>query len=234
MTICVISQPRFFPGLHYLHRMLVADIFVIFDTVQYNPRHEENRAKLKTPNGTQWLTIPMRRVSRDQLIQDTQLDNNQDWQSKATRTIEMLYRKTPFYQTYAPEILDILGQSYNTLPQLDWASWKPALDQLEITCRFVFASDLAVTGKGSQLLLDICTHLGADVYLSGAFGKEYLDLAEFESQGVHVDFHSYSYPTYPQRFGDFVPYLSYLDFLFNAGLDRELVLSGGEALHVAS
>ena len=45
MAICVISQPRLFPGLHYLHRMMVADVFVIFDTVQFNPRHEENRAK---------------------------------------------------------------------------------------------------------------------------------------------------------------------------------------------
>src|SRR5436305_13250676 len=74
---CVISQPRFFPGLHYLHRMMVADVFVIFDSVQFNPRHEENRAKLKTPRGGEWLTVPTRRTSREQLIRVPCVDNRQ-------------------------------------------------------------------------------------------------------------------------------------------------------------
>src|SRR2546430_8973768 len=65
---CVISQPRFFPGLHYLHRMMVTDVFVVLDTVQFTPRHEENRAKLKGPQGPQWLTVPVRQSRRDQLI----------------------------------------------------------------------------------------------------------------------------------------------------------------------
>src|SRR2546430_11988915 len=61
---CVISQPRFFPGLHYLHRMMVTDVFVVLDTVQFTPRHEENRAKLKGPQGPQWLTVPDRKSTR--------------------------------------------------------------------------------------------------------------------------------------------------------------------------
>lgn len=32
------------------------------------------------------------------------------------------------------------------------------------------------------------------------------------------------YPVYPQRFGDFVLFLSYLDMLFNLGLERDKVL----------
>ena len=62
--------------------------------------------------------------------------------------------------------------------------------------------------------------------MSGAFGKEYLDESRFRSEGIQVRYHEYEYPKYPQRFGDFVPFLSYLDLLFNAGLDRQLVESG--------
>src|SRR5437870_7129361 len=80
---CVISQPRFFPGLHYLHRMLVADVFVILDTVQFNPRHEENRARLMTPQGPSWLSVPTCKISREQLIRDTRIDASQPWQKKA-------------------------------------------------------------------------------------------------------------------------------------------------------
>ena len=126
MTICVISQPRFFPGLHYLQRMMVADIFVILDTVQYTPRHEENRAKLKSPQGTQWLTVPMQRQSRRQLICDTAVASNQPWQKNAEKTLQSLYGKAPYYKTYASEILDIIHAQHQTLVQLDVASWQPS------------------------------------------------------------------------------------------------------------
>ena len=100
------------------------------------------------------------------------------------------------------------------------------MKRLGIGCRFIRASELSVSGKGSRLLLDICNVVGADTYLTGAFGKEYLDLAEFSSHGVAVQIHEYCYPEYPQRFGTFVPYLSYIDMLFNNGLDREKVSEG--------
>lgn len=233
MSVCVISQPRFFPGLHYLHRMMIADIFVIFDTVQFTPRHEENRAKLKTPQGPEWLTVPMRKSSREQLILQTYVDNSQPWPDKAIKTLQTLYGKAPYYKTYEPEIIAILKGPYQTLPQLDRASWEPALRLLEITCQFVYASELPVSGKGPQLLLDICKYLGADTYLSGAFGAEYLDIGEFADEGIAVKFHDYSYPIYPQRYGNFVPYLSYLDMLFNIGLESEQVLTGGKMLLAA-
>lgn len=230
MSVCVISQPRFFPGLHYLHRMMVADIFVIFDTVQFTPRHEENRAKLKTPQGFQWLTVPMRKISREQPILQTCIDNSQPWQRKAIKTLKTLYGKAPYYDTYAPEIVSILEAPYETLTQLDRASWEPALRLLGINCRFVYASKLPVSGTGPQLLLDICQHLGATTYLSGAFGRDYLDVREFVAEGITVKFHEYDYPVYPQRFDGFVPFLSYLDMLFNIDLECDKVLTGGKLL----
>jgi hypothetical protein len=71
------------------------------------------------------------------------------------------------------------------------------------------------------------------VYLSGGFGRDYLDTGEFTAEGVSVKFHEYTYPVYPQRFGDFLPYLSYLDMLFNVGLERDHVLAGSKALSPA-
>jgi hypothetical protein len=233
MKICVISQPRFFPGLHYLHRMMVADVFVIFDSVQFNPRHEENRAKLKTPRGGEWLTVPTRRTSREQLIRETSVDNSQAWQRKAVKTIQHLYGKSAFYEAHAPAIQRILETPYETLTQLNRASWEPALRLLGITCRFVCSSGLPVSGKGPRLLLDICKYLGADTYLSGAFGREYLDVGEFAREGVAVTFHDYQYPPYRQCHDGFIPFLSYLDVLFNVGLDRDFVLGGGGLVNAA-
>ena len=207
--------------------MMVADVFVVFDTVQFNPRHEENRAKIKGPNGLQWLTVPVVKSGRDQVIVDTQLRVDEAWREKAMLTLQGFYGKSPNYRDHESVVRSLLEAEYETLTELDIASWQPALEPLGISCRFVRASELPVTGHGPDLLLDLCQHVGATTYLSGAFGAEYLDVAKFESRGVDVRFHGYDYPSYDQRFGEFAPYASYLDLWFNAGLDREFVASGG-------
>jgi hypothetical protein len=230
MPTSVISQPRFFPGLHYLHRMMVADVFVILDTVQFNPRHEENRAKVKGLTGPQWLTVPVRQAHRDQAIAEIRIDDTQSWQRKMIGTLNSLYGSAPGFKQHAPEIVGILQDPYDSLTRLDRASWGPALRLLGITCRFVLASELPLSGKGSELLLRICQHLGSTVYLSGGAAKGYLDVAAFAAAGIEVGFHEYDYPVYPQGHGDFAPFLSYLDMLFNAGLDRDAVLAGGRML----
>ncbi|MGW8284034.1 MAG: WbqC family protein [Gemmatimonadota bacterium] len=227
MTVCLISQPRLFPGLHYLHRLLVSDVFVVLDTVQFTPRHEENRTRLKAPDGARWLTIPMLKRSREQLISDTRIDQTQHWQRKAIHTLESLYGGSPGYPEHREEIEAILEAPHETLVDVTTASWGPALRALEPDCEILRASDLHATGSGQDLLLGICREVGADSYLSGAFGREYLDEGRFEESGIHVFYHDYEYPEYQQRFGEFVPYLSYLDVLFNVGLDRSLVESGG-------
>ena len=110
---------------------------------------------------------------------------------------------------------------------MNWASWQVALKYLQPSCRFVYASNLPVSSRGPQLLLDICKNLNCDHYLSGGFGKQYLDIGMFGRAGIAVSFHDYVYPAYQQRFGDFVPFLSYLDMLFNEGLSHDKVMSGG-------
>ncbi|MGE3173746.1 MAG: WbqC family protein [Planctomycetota bacterium] len=221
MTTCVISQPRFFPGLHYLDRMVQADVFVIFDTVQFTPRHEENRAKLKTRDGTQWLSVPVQKLGRDMRIVDTMPSPDQPWQDAAIKTLAHLYGKAPHYAAHKDEVEAILRAPHRNLTELDRASWAPALRLCGIDCEFVLASELPVEGRGPELLLAICRHLGADVYLSGGFGREYLEPDTFAAAGVEVRYHEFEYPTYPQRFGEFTPFLSYLDALFCTGLRRD-------------
>ncbi len=227
MTVCLISQPRLFPGLHYLHRLLVSDVFVVLDTVQFTPRHEENRTRIKAQDGARWLTIPMLKRSRGQLISDTQIDQTQHWKRKATNTLESLYGASPRYSEYGEEIRSILDGPHETLLDVTMASWEPAFRLLEPRCEIVLASELETTATGQEQLLEICREVGADAYLSGAFGKQYLDENLFGDAGIRVHYHEYDYPEYQQRFGDFIPFLSYLDLLFNVGLDRQLIESGG-------
>lgn len=225
MSRCVISQPRLFPGLHYLHRLATADVFVILDTVQYNPRHEENRAKLKTAHGTKWITVPMQRSGREQLIMDTKL-SDQPWRDKAIRTVESLYGSAPHFDDHIDAVSSVIKGEHQTLTELDVASWGPALAVLGSHAELVYASDLGVDGRASELLVNICRAVGASTYMSGGFGRDYLDTEAFDGAGIELEYHDYNHPEYPQLHGEFVPYLSYLDVVFNTVFDRNLVMRG--------
>src|SRR5262249_2425956 len=91
------------------------------------------------------------------------------------------------------------------------------LDEFGIRTQVVRASELPVQASKSALILALCRHFEADRYLSGALGRDYLELAEFGAAGGRVEFQSYTSPVYPQLWGDFVANLSVVDYWLNCG-----------------
>ncbi len=218
MTTCVISQPRLFPGLHYLDRMLQADVFVVFDNVQFNPRHEENRFRVRGERGPEWITATVQKGPRERRIDEVCVSRGVPWVDASKRTLQRVYGGADHYRERVEEVHAILDAPHERLVDLDVASWQPALRDLRPKCEFVYASQLGCDGSGPQLLLELCKRVGADTYLSGGFGREYLDAGAFREQGVDVRFHEWEPQPYAQRRDGFEPFLSYLDRMFEVGL----------------
>ena len=59
MTTVAIHQPHYLPWLGYLAKWAAADVFVFLDTVQYSKNGWQNRNRIKTATGPQWLTVPV-------------------------------------------------------------------------------------------------------------------------------------------------------------------------------
>ena len=71
MTTIAIMQPYFAPYAGYFRLMEVADIFVVYDCVQFPRRGWVHRNKLSTSNGTmKWLTLPLLKQPQDIHIKD--------------------------------------------------------------------------------------------------------------------------------------------------------------------
>jgi hypothetical protein len=79
------------------------------------------------------------------------------------------------------------------------------------------ASSLKTNEKKSELVLAQCKAIGGDVQLAGAGAREYLDIKAFEKKGIKVIFQDFQYPVYKQVYGEFVPNLSVVDYLFCTG-----------------
>lgn len=89
------------------------------------------------------------------------------------------------------------------------------------------STQLKLEGTKSDLVLDMCLKLNADVYLFGALGKDYAEVDKFNERGIKVIFQDYQHPEYSQQFGEFEPCMSVIDLLFNHGDNSlEILMSG--------
>jgi WbqC-like protein family len=219
MKTVAIHQPQYLPYTGFFHKIAHADIFVHLDNVQFQKNGLQNRNKIRTQQGWQWLTVP---VSHHfgQLILDVQLDATGTWPLKHWNALATNYSRAPFFKQYAGGLKDLLLENkFDRLCALNVTAAEWVMEQLEIKTPMVLASTLDVSGTQSELLISICRALGADTYLSGPGGKQYMDMSAFENAGIKVIWQDFIPPVYEQVFRDteFVPNLSIVDVLFNCG-----------------
>jgi hypothetical protein len=219
-----IHQPEHLPWLGFFHKMAECDVYVLLDSVQFTKNNYQNRNRLIDHNGKVfWSTVPVRMTGHiDKRIADMELDNSQPWPRKVWARIADAYRRHPYFAVLGPELEVIFLGSHTLLVDFNLALIEFFRRQLEITVPMVRSSTLDVTDIRSALLLSICHNLGADKYLSGPSGREYLDTALFEAGGVALDYHVFEHPTYSAPI--FQPYLSTLDLLFNHGPQSRAIL----------
>lgn len=226
-----IAQPTYLPWLGYFDLLDQVDRFVLLDSVQFEKRSWQQRNRIKTPTGLQWLTIPV--VSRgqsDQCIVDVEIQEARFWHDHL-RTVELNYRRAPFFQQYYPAWSDLLksGSSELRLAELNIALLRWFAEVLGIKTPLFRSSELPVEGKRTDLLASICQWAEAKTYLSALGSAAYLldDLPLLTDSGIDVFFQHYEHPEYRQLFPPFQPYAGILDLLFNEGERAlEIIRSG--------
>ncbi|MDC3293779.1 WbqC family protein [Alphaproteobacteria bacterium] len=225
--ILTAHQPVYLPWLGLFHKIALSDLFCFFDVVQYQRRDFNNRNLILGSGGTQWLTVPVFSKGRlDSKITDIKIQNR-DWMAKHIRSIELNYRKTPFFRVYFPGLTNIMSTEFDYLVDLNFALLVYFLDALRIQTPVVKASSYDFVGEKSDLVLDMCKKLGCDKYIFGEQGQNYADRSSFHDAGVRIFFQKYNHPIYNQFSEEFVPFLSIIDLLFNHG-ERSLdVLMSG-------
>lgn len=221
-------QPAYIPWLGLLAKIADADLFCFFDGVPMESSGHENRQRIKTHAGEQWLTVPVRR-DHTRPLYDVEIANDQGWRRKHWRSIQMAYAKAPFFENYASGFVDILDQNHGGLANLDLDVTRWLMQCFGITTPIVRASNYQFAGAKSALVLDMCRQLEATEYVFGALGRDYADLPAFQAAGIKVEFQNYRHPEYPQLHGSFAPYMGAIDLLFNVGGQRGLEVLTGRA-----
>lgn len=210
-------QPAYLPWLGYFDKIKRSDIFVFLDTVQYEKNSFTNRNKIKTANGPIWLTVPVVKTDHFNKIMDEMLlDKNSRWQKKHLNSIYMSYRKAPHFNELYPRLENLYKKEYSNIVDVTWDHLMFWLDILNIKTKLVKSSALNIASKKSDFIFDLCKAVNADYYISGAMGKDYLEMERFDRAGIEVEFQNYRHPVYPQLYGEFIPSMGIIDFAMNA------------------
>src|ERR1700754_475837 len=214
-----IVQSNYIPWKGYFDLISSVDEFVLYDDMQYTRRDWRNRNQIKTPQGVQWLTVPVKVKGKyHQTIRETELDGT-DWPASHWKSLSQNYARAPHFARYAPELEALyLGTPFTHLSALNLALVQWVNTQLDIRTRVSSSSDYRLEGDRSEKLLNVCLQAGAVEYVSGPSARDYLDENLFREAGGGVRWFEYpDYPAYPQLWGDFVHGVTVLDLLFNCG-----------------
>ncbi len=220
--IVSINQPAYLPWLGYFDRIHASDIHVILDHVQFEKNSFVNRNKIRTPQGQMWLTIPLATKGKFNNLPINQLSvaNQNKWCSKHLKSIQANYAKALNFNILMPMLEEILTTN-------DESTFLPIIMTLNdmlagiLNCKRekVLSSTMNVTSSKSEMVLEICKKINATTYLSGPFGKDYLEEHLFLEAGIEVKYHTYESMQYTQNWPDFVSHLSSLDLLMNYDLN---------------
>jgi WbqC-like protein family len=226
-----IAQPTYLPWLGYFDLLDQVDQFVLLDSVQFERQSWQQRNRIKTPKGLEWLTVPVVfRGKLSQTIAEVQIREPEFWYDHL-RAIELNYKRAPFFDRYFGGLRDVIQLEAGTLslPQLTIALLRWFSDVIGIQTPTIRSSQMQVSGKRTQLLADICVCLGASVYLSPPGSAEYIidDLPILSDRAIEVTFHHYEHPVYSQLFPPFQPYACVLDLLFNEGDNALPIIRSG-------
>ncbi len=226
LMIISIHQPQYLPWLGYFDKIDRADIFVLLDNVQYKKNEFQNRNRIKTAQGWQWLAVPVT-YQFPQLISEVGINHRDKWQHRQRQAILSNYRKAPCWNSLEGFFEEIFSSDWQYLSPLNIHVVKRLAKTLGIDTPIHVASEIGVFSQDpDERLIAITKHFGGDVYLAGSGGRDYMDLEKYEKNGIRVLFQEFRHPEYNQLFGGFEPFMSIIDLIFNHGEESLGILRG--------
>ncbi|MGO4303082.1 WbqC family protein [Cupriavidus sp. RAF12] len=220
MKKVAILQSNYIPWKGYFDMIASVDEFILYDDMQYTRRDWRNRNQIKTPQGVQWLTVPVQVKGRyEQKIRETRIDQDSDWAHSHWKTLEQNYRRAAHFDEIAAWLRPIyIDTAHDNLSQLNRTLIEAVCGYLGIRTKLSWSWDYELVDGKTERLADLCAQAGGTVYVSGPSAKDYVDESVFAARDISLSWFEYTgYPEYQQLWGEFTHGVTILDLLFNCG-----------------
>ncbi|MCW5299438.1 hypothetical protein DXT88_14775 [Herbaspirillum lusitanum] len=216
-----ILQSNYIPWKGYFDMIAAVDEFILYDDMQYTRRDWRNRNQIKTPQGVQWLTVPVQAKGKyDQKIRDTIIDGS-EWAGSHWKTLAQNYSRAAHFDEVAIWLKPLyLAESYTHISELNRRLIEAVCQYMGIKTIISSSCSYSLIDGKTERLADLCRQAGATEYISGPSAINYVEKNAFEDLNMKLTWFDYAgYPEYPQLWGEFAHGVSILDLLFNCGKD---------------
>lgn len=222
MKKIAILQSNYIPWKGYFDIINQVDEFIFYDDVQYTKNDWRNRNKIKTSNGSLWLTIPVRQENLSQKINETKVSQH-NWAEKHWKSISLNYSKAPFFHLYKDKLEKFYSEVETPLlSEINRSAIELINSFLGINTVLTSSSDYKLIEGKNERLIDLILQAGGTHYLSGPSAKDYIIEDLFKESGIEVSWMNYSgYPEYPQIHPPFEHAVSVVDLILNTGPDAK-------------
>ena len=234
MSTLAVRPPAYFPGQAYMALLHRVDRFVLADTFEFSRRSFQNRARLRTPQGAQWITVPVRGGQTHQSIAQVEIDNRSSdgstggthWRSRHRRAMQYDYRSTPFFEHYEPRLMTFFEREWRRLGPCACASVRLLAELAGIETEVTCASTLPGAPQTLPAILRALPGRGGATLLAPPSAAAH-DAALLDESDAQVRALTFDAPRYRQAFGGFEPDLSFADVLFGYGSEARAMLAAG-------
>ena len=210
-------QPQYLPWLGFFDKMDRVDRFVLLDVVQFKKNEWQNRNRIRTAEGWQWLTVPVHHRF-PMTLHEVTLDDHGPWRRKHREALRIHYARSPHRATVLPALEALLDEPFEDLSALNARTVRLLAGLLGARTPISLASTVPGLPDGADgRLIALCRHFGCMEYLAGAGGADYMDLEAYRRAGIRVTFQEFRHPIYTQAYAGFEPNLSAVDLLLNCG-----------------
>jgi hypothetical protein len=201
--------PGLVPDLRWFMAAATADVTVLNDLNPWTRKSRVHRYLIRTPQGTQWLNVPVRKMD-PQPLNGAQLDKEVGWANDHLRTLQMNYRNSLFFDFLEAEVESVFCKAEDcpTLVDACMLTTDLWLKLIEIEPQFKFASQLKEWDSDPDILAQ---NMGVTELILEQNSRHY------QRQPVRTPIKKMPHPEYRQHFGGFFPDCGILDYIFSKG-----------------
>lgn len=211
-----IMQPYFLPYLGYWQLINAADIFVLYDNIEFSKRGWFHRNNILINRKRTLFSLPIKNDHDNLEVKYRYLSENRSkYISKILNKIHHSYQKSPHYKTVIPLIEKIFRNKENNLFKFVNYSINEITSLLEIKTKIIISSNIDINHKlsGQEKVINICNKLNADIYINPIGGIQLYNKDCFNDHNIKLYYLKSNLPQYHQFTDCFIPSLSIIDIL---------------------
>lgn len=211
-------QPTYLPWPGFFELIARSHTFVFLDDAKLEKSSWHVRNRILINQAASFITVELS-ADRLSLIKEANLAET-NWRKKHAQSLKLTYARAPFGEEVLGIVLPIIENGrQKTLADINIELITCFCQYFGIKTNLIRSSELAIEGKKSERLIEICRRLDASHYYSPAGSRDYIEEEDlFPRSGVALTYQDFPSRPYTQfNSNDFVPYLSTVDLAANLG-----------------